>query len=57
VTGPCPLIAGAGAGGEALAAYVRSEVAAPVEEGAAAGPGKPRVEIVREIRQLIETKK
>jgi predicted transcriptional regulator len=42
---------------EALAAYVRSDVATPGEEGAAAGPGKPRVEIVREIRQLIESKK
>jgi predicted transcriptional regulator len=45
---------------EALAAYVRSEqeAAAPVEQGqAAAGAGKPQVDVVRGIRQLLQSKR
>ena len=43
---------------EALAAYVRSEGAATLDAGQAGdGAGKPQVEVVREIRQLLQSKR
>jgi predicted transcriptional regulator len=45
---------------EALAAYIRSEqeAAAPAEEGqAVAGADKPHVDVVRGIRQLLQSKR